>query len=288
MRSYARCWSLLILLLLNASPAAAQFGVFEGLAKRVTDVGMFITVGDRTPSWSGQQAAAAEAPTGIGLEVLFEIGRVRRGPAQAPDTVFKPVEATITRRGFFSADTVKKYNIEIRPVEQDAWVLFELGLGYSENGFKIEGQEFEARGALRELPMVSLYGNIWTNLLQPVPRVGDVLVLSPYVGVRAGLISLAGLRAYTPPTDSASRTAGLSKVLKGSGDAFRIGGFGGFVTGVGPVNIFFEAEYGRRTINSVQWEADIPSGLPRDLKFEKWLFLTGFQIGFGSLLGGTG
>jgi hypothetical protein len=150
----------------------------------------------------------------------------------------------------------------------------------------LEGSDFQAKGALRELPMLSLYGNFWVNLLEWVPGVGGAAALSPYIGARAGLISLAGLRAYAPAMDSVAANAGLSRVIKGSGDAFRVGLLAGLVAGIGPVNVFVEAELGRRVLNSVQWEADVPGDIPRDLEFKKWLFVTGFQIGFGSLLGG--
>jgi hypothetical protein len=237
--------------MLAPSPAAAQFDWVGGLISRMTDISIARTLGDENPTWDGSTVEAEPASKGLGIELLFELSDT--DPAG------------------------------VRPGQR---FLFEMGIGYFENPFHIEAPDFSMRGALRDLPMVTVYAN-WTQDLLALPRralsdcentadgCSRAIRMNAYGAVRGGLVQLNGTRAYVDTAD------GQVLAIAAEGDAFRSGLVAGAVLSMGPVHAFAEAEWTRRRIHSVQWDGEIPATLPRNLDFRDVLYVIGLQLRVG-------
>ena len=300
MRYWLRLALAVLIVMMTPRSAAAQFDWVGGLLGRVTDLSIYRTVKDVTPTWDNGTMDRAEAPRGLGVELLFEVNHWTRARGEARDVEeHTPVETVVTRRGRTVTDSVTTYKTERKKIQaEDTLVLFEVGFGYAENPFRIEGSEFTLRSALRELPMLTVYGSIQWDAIGAVHSVlssceerddgcGITNVgLSPYFGLRGGLVSLTGTRAFVPvPPDSTGTPSGEINVLKGSGDAFRSGLAAGIVLGIYNANVYVEAEYGRRRIPSIQWEGTIPESLPQNLDFSRAIYAIGIQLTLGKLTG---
>src|SRR5262249_9221838 len=107
--------------------------------------------------------------------------------------------------------------------------------------------------SLRELPSATLYATF-----------GPRWRLSPYLGLRTGLVSLQGGRYYNGPNSQ----------VKLSGDTFQLGGVAGLVFDVRDFELFGEASYLKRSFDSPEWDAAPPATL-RSISF------TGAAVAFG-------
>jgi hypothetical protein len=129
-----------------------------------------------------------------------------------------------------------------KPVEPvDTTWLIEFAIGYSQfSSFEFRGaarDSLELRGAVRELPSLSIYAT-W----QGVSVLGGA---SPYWGARSGLAQLQNVRVYTVPGDS---------VYTASGSTFQAGVITGLVWGLGTrADVFLEASYVWREFSGVEW-----------------------------------
>lgn len=251
------------------APTAAQFGFADKLLGRVTDGGLFITshgpVGLNNVTPEG-----LETRQGFGFELLFTLGRSQGFGTLDPDTTLSVTERKVTYHGRDSTVVVTSVPKVTNPAAKGN-LLYELGVSYVEVPFSYQAGTSEIRGALRGLPMVTVY-------------VSALLGYSfIYLGARAGLNSLSGVRGYTQaPPDSIGRV--VNAVSKGGGDALHAGALVGAGAGYGPISLFVDLEYANRRIPSVQWEGNVPSGFPTHLRFSPVSLSFGVQVGSGTKL----
>jgi hypothetical protein len=241
--------------------AAAQFGVYDALARRFSDVSFYANTGALAPQPDGIRSDRMSA---FGIEVLLEIGSVTRptGPARAPgdSVVLSWTEMRVTT-GTDGTDTVYTYQVRGAPAVQPVapvWI-FELGVGYGQlTGFASAAPDIDLRGAVRDLPTVSLY---------------SVYVPSgSYFGVRSGFMRFQGLQAYD--TDG--------RAFAGEAESFLAGvALGQSATALG-ITLFVEAGYALRPFPSIRWSGTpLPPQVPRGMNLHGWTLGGGIQFSLG-------
>jgi hypothetical protein len=251
-----RSAALSFLILAIPSTMAAQLPILEGLFKKVTDVNLFYTIAwfSKRPTAlaGGRDGADANTGTltGLGFEVSFDIGE------------FSPRNAAAHPK---------------RPADLDPRWQAELALGYTEvRGFESARPDLDVRGAVRELPAVSLY-------FSHLPAgADDESSFRHYLGVRTGLAQLQGLRAYV--RDSTL----VDSIYNGGGTTFQFGILTGLVYTVGPAHVFVEPAYTHRPFSGVEWSGisgQISDLVPRSLDMSTWSLAMGVQIEIGASAG---
>lgn len=252
---------LLISALLAApSPAAAQYGFLGSLANRFSDLSFFANVGGLLPEHDDVRADRMQA---FGLEILFEIATLRRviGPppelADSVRVVWREMRVERTAEG---VDTVNIYDVEQITASAptvDVWT-FEIGLGYGQaSGFEARDPSIDLKGAVRDLPAVSLYASYdaWGT----------------YFGLRSGLMEFSALQVIDED-GSANR---------GSAQSFMAGLLVGQAWAVAGMNLFIEGSYMVRDFPSVEWSGTPPPGTPRSMNLSRWALGAGVQFGVG-------
>jgi hypothetical protein len=245
-------------LLLVPAPAAAQFGVYDALARSFSDVSFSGSVGGLGRS----SGVRADRLTSFGIEVLLEIGSVSRatGPATRADSVTLQWRERQVVRSASGVDTVDTYAVAtvaaVQPVTQ-VW-LFELGVGYGQTtGFESAVSDLELKGAVRDLPTVSLYASY-------VP-------LGTYFALRSGFMRFHALQVI----DAQGRS------FAGDADAFMAGAGLGQVIRMLNLYFFVEAGYNVRMFPSVQWAGSPPPEAPREITASNWSVGAGIQFSLG-------
>lgn len=210
------------------------------------------------------EAVRADRLQSFGLEILFEIGTLRRqtGPAPVPtDSVRVVWREMIVERTAEGVDTVNIYDVE--PVVTsaptvDVWT-FELGLRYGQmSGFDAREPTIEMKGAVRDLPAVSLYASYDAS--------------GTYFGLRSGLMETTGLQVIDEG----------GTAYKGSGQSFMAGVLVGQAWAIAGINLFVEGAYMVRDFPSVEWSSSTPPpGTPRSMNLSGWSLGGGVQFGVG-------
>jgi len=240
------------------APAAAQLGAVEALLRNATDLSFYFNTGGLLPR-SDALDTGDWGLAGFGVELLFEIGRVHASRSGAAATVAAADEARqwtemrVVRKGA-QVDTTYIY-------EDDILWTFELGVGYGQvTGFESRASGLDLRGAVRDLPAVSLYANY-----EP---------LNAYAGLRSGFMRTQGLQLYVAD----------GSTISGAAESFLAGVVLGKSIALGSMTLFAEAAYALRHFPSVQWSADgpLPPDTPRALTLSGWSVGTGIQFGIGS------
>lgn len=246
--------------ILLPAPAAAQFGIYDALARTFSDVSFSGSVGGLAGSGTGVRADRLSA---FGIEVLLEIGSVSRpaGPAPArPDSVALRWTEMRVVRSAEGVDTVNTYVVS--PVTDatpavPVW-LFELGVGYGQvTGYGSAAPGLELKGAIRDLPTVSLYASY-------VPT-------GTYFALRSGFMRFHALQVI----DEAGRA------YAGDADALRAGAAVGQVLRLLNLDFFVEAGYAIRSFPSVQWSGSPPPTAPREIRANDWSLGGGIQFNLG-------
>lgn len=258
-RAAAACAAITMLLLLAAPrPAVGQLSAVEALLRNATDLSFYFNTGGLMPS-SDALTTGDWGLAGFGVELLFEVGRVRARSTAATATVAAGdqarqwTEMRIVRKGE-QVDTTYVYEDEV------LWT-FELGVGYGQvTGFQSRDEGLDLRGAVRDLPAVSLYANY-----EP---------LRAYAGLRSGFMRTQGLQVY----------ADDGTPISGTAESFLAGVVLGKSLAIGSMTLFLETAYWLRHFPSVQWSngGPLPPGTPRDLTLSGWSVGTGIQFGVGS------
>lgn len=249
-------------LALAPAPTAAQFGVFDALGSRFSDVSFYGTVGGLLPE---RDEIASDRLWSFGIEALFEVGSVSRPLAGATPPPGDSVEIRwtgreVVRRGA-ETDTVDTYEVhEVTPrvPRVDIWT-FEVGLGYGQlTGFESATEGLELKGSVRDLPALSLYASY-----EP---------LGAYFGLRSGFMRFQGLQIID--------AEGVS--YAGSAESFLAGLAVGQAFQVMDLFVFLEGAYTFRSFPSVSWGNDVPPpGTPREISLSAWSLATGVQFGIG-------
>jgi hypothetical protein len=268
---------------LIAPRASSQIGI-ESVFKEITDVS-FTTTCWRT--LRGEVRATHRCPSGshaFGFDISYRIRSIPLpGSAVRPDTTTK-LESVTRRRSPGSArsgaadsltiDSVFTRQISDHPTGKH--VLLELGLGYSQiSGFRSASDQYELRGAVREIPAVTFSGTFQTS--DPNAWWHDFGV---YAGLRTGLIQFRDFQAVTR-----GNTVGDTVVVFATdAQSFQLGPVAGayyeppFLRDIG---IFLEYAQMFRRFPSVRWGSGgrTPAVLPRTLDFSGGAFSLGVQIG---------
>lgn len=247
--------------LLCPETAAAQYGFIGSLANRFSDLSFFANTGGLLPDHDGVRADRLQS---FGLEILFEIGTVKRqiGPAPVPSdsvrVVWREMRVERTAEG---VDTVNIYDVE--PVTTtaptvDLWT-FEIGLGYGQtSGFDAREPTLEMKGAIRDLPALSLYASYESS--------------GTYFGLRSGLMELSALQVIDEG----------GTAFSGSGKSFMAGLLVGQAWSLAGLNFFLEGTYMVRDFPSIEWSASTPPpGTPRSMNLSGWSLGGGVQFSVG-------
>ncbi|HSM37124.1 MAG TPA: hypothetical protein VK837_12050 [Longimicrobiales bacterium] len=256
-----------LVLLSWPSPADAQFGVFDALARRFSDVSFFGSAGGLLPESDQLRSGTT---TSFGVEVLFEIGSIERTlPASVRPDGDAPVDSVRIRwtgmqiiRSEDGVDTVYTYEVEPRPPPppptETVWV-FELGVGYGQlSGFNARDSSLDLKGSIRSLPFLSLYGSY-----EPI---------GVYGGLRSGFMKTEGLQVF----DSEGT------VFSGDADSFLAGVVLGYAVELLGINVFAEGAYMVRDFPSVEWDGGpLPAGIPREMSLSGWTLGGGIQFSVG-------
>jgi hypothetical protein len=261
-RMSARAAACLILLALP-TPAAAQFGAIEAFARNVTDVSFYGGLVRMAPSSDHLRERGSGMPA-YGVEMLFEIGAVSRPVGDLPlvrDTVRMELVRVEVHSGGGRADTVRFYEprqpaAPVRPTER-IWT-FEMGFGYGQvTGFDVAAGDLDMRGAIRDLPSVSVYANHEATGI--------------FAGLRSGFMKTQGLQVV----DVAEGTS-----VDGSAESFLVGTVLGYAIDMGGAAFFLESAYSMRYFPSVQWAGDaaLRARVPRDLRLSGVSLSAGIQI----------
>jgi hypothetical protein len=183
----------------------------------------------------------------------------------------QPVTGTATESQLTCTMSVE---ITQPPKKADTTLTIEIGLGYGQfSGFRSKVPDIDLRGAVREFPALSVYGN-WEH---PIAK-----VLYPYLGIRTGLVLLQSVRAYVPGSDD------LANFYTMGGSSFQLGGVAGTafrLSGRTNTYLFVEGYYDARTFQSVEWGGgdgkSIPVAAPRRLDLSAWGGTVGLQFPLG-------
>jgi hypothetical protein len=250
-------------LLIQPSPASAQFGALEALAKNVTDVSFNGGVGGLLPSSS--LMSSGRRTSSFGVELLFQIASVERPlPGARPQQPTDSVQITWSRmevvRSNEGADTTYFYDVEETrprpPPIRTIWTV-EMGIGYGQlSGFDLADRSLQLRGSVRTLPAASVYASYepW----------------STYFGVRTGFMKTKGLQVIELDTGD---------TFSGESEAFLAAALLGYAWSIGDFWAFTETAYTVRYFPSVEWKrGTLPPGVPTDLRLSGWSVTLGIQF----------
>ena len=262
-RLTAACLAALVLLA-GPSPASAQFGAIETLARQVSDLSFFYSRG--TASGSAALDRSAFSLTSFGVELLFEVARVPSATARSRMAEAGPVSRRVLREVEIrhdtdgSVDTVYHYDVvqSSRGYGPDdiLWTL-EVGIGYGQvQGLEARNRTIDLNAMIRTLPSVTLYASYepWGT----------------YMGLRTGFLRTYALQVID----------GDGTVYPGRAEAFMMGGLVGYAFSVEPGYLFIEAGYTARSFPSVEWTAQgaLPGAVPRNLDVSGWGRSVGIQF----------
>jgi hypothetical protein len=277
----AAALAVMLLTTVGVRPAAAQFGLLEGLFEKFDDVSMYLTVAsftDRPANLTGGgpgEPAQRHGIYGAGVEALFRAGElgwdgpepVRELQLDTVEVVFEEVAGetvkrtytTVASSGVVASDDGRRGGPEME---------FEFALGYAElHSFASVSPAFDIVGAVRELPSLTLYAAYRPHRS-----------IVPYAGIRTGLAQLHGFRAYM--TGDA-----LEPAYAAEASTFQFGGLAGLAWGPGEMFTFFiEPSYVFRKFSGVDWVAHedaVPAILPKSLNFSTAGVSFGAQVAIG-------
>ena len=250
-------------LLVQPSPASAQFGALEALASNVTDLSFVGGVGGLLPSSS--LMCSGRRTFSFGVELLFEIATVERPdpgahrepPADSVRITWSRMEVLRSEEG---VDTTYYYDVEEinppPPPTRTLWTV-EMGIGYSQlSGFDLADRSLQLRGSVRDLPAASVYASYepW----------------STYFGVRTGFMKTKGLQVFDLDTGDS---------FSGDSEAFLAAALLGYAWSIGDFWAFTETAYTVRYFPSVEWKGGaLPPGVPTDLQLSGWSVSAGIQF----------
>jgi hypothetical protein len=262
----------LAVFLLVAPPVQAQGGIIERLLGRMSNVNAFVLRGGLAPEGRDVGGTRSFGLRGFGIEFAIGIGTVERGrPTRG--TRLEPREVHVTTAGE-GQDTTTIYDwIETSDYSDvSTLALFDIGVGYSQQwGFTSLRDDFSFTGSLRELPSLTFYVTLWPE------REG----VSPYVGLRSGLVQLHEAHFQTPSPTNASVTDDYPLAAQ----AFQMGLVAGGVWDIQGVNVFSEISYNHRYfagINMAGKRETYPATLPRTLNLSGYQISLGLQYGLPS------
>ena len=247
---------------LAASPAVAQFGPVEALARRVSDLSFYYSRG--APA-GGPLTDDPLGLTAFGVELLFEVAEIpssaaRARRAGAPPRQQRVLRTVEVREHADGTDTIYHYDVVRSPPaygpDDILWTL-EVGIGYGQvQGLELRDATLDLNAMIRTLPSVTLYMSY-----EP---------LGTYLGLRTGFLRTYALQIID----------GGGTVYPGTAEAFMMGGLLGYAFSIDPTYLFIEGGYTARTFPSVEWRTPdpLPPGAPRQLDVSGWSVSVGIQF----------
>lgn len=257
----ARIAAAVVLIAVSPVAAHAQADGLTAFLSKATDIGLFYTMG-RITSDSPDLKNDSHNLDGFGFELSFTTGAASALHKCRPG---EPSTACPTHEPSATNDP---------PARRDTSWVFELAIGYAQSsGFRSSRDSVDLKGAVRELPMVTVYAtHHW---------IGHPGAPKPYVGLRSGLLQLHDARAYIKRPAPDTTTA---KVYSAAASTFQAGVVGGFVATIPGLQggIFAEGAYTWRIFPSIEWSlgegGTLPVSLPRKLRMNGPSMSFGFQI----------
>lgn len=251
--------ALTVIAILGAREARAQ--EFSDIIKDVNSISFYMGC------WSAraplQRNDCLSKAADYGVDATYQVTKV-----PLPWSTNRTIEGgwKATRREITDHNGKKDTTDIMVPVDDStamsSFLQIDVGLGYSEfSGFSALDNSFELRGAVRELPAVSVFGTLSSDTPGSIFR-----KLLFRVGIRSGLIQLNDVQAVEPRGDE---TLG---VYAGTAQTFQIGGVAGVALAwKKEIYPYFEYNWERRKFASVQWAAQeqptAPERFPRELDF---------------------
>lgn len=250
-----------------AIPRAAE-AQFEGLLAGITDIS--VNSACRVSGGENRIRDCYDASS-FGFEILWRLREIpRNGTGVASPAGRKKTGTTETMRRdpdgrVVFTEAVDTYAVvpgEDKTVTK--WLILELALGYSQfAGIKADVPSYELAGTVREIPALAVYASFS----------GYMPVITPYVGVRTGIVDIQNFQAYD------NLSSDTLKVYNAVPRALQIGTVAGFAVGSPRFLLRVEAAYNRREFHSLQWSsATVPARFPRRLSFSGTTITTGLQV----------
>ncbi|HTI65064.1 MAG TPA: hypothetical protein VL524_16175 [Gemmatimonadaceae bacterium] len=147
-----------------------------------------------------------------------------------------------------------------------AKVQYQFALGYGHiYGFNARQPNMDVHGVMRLAPEVSFYA---TRSLTKL--------VSPYIGLHTGLVTLNDVQVYATPGDTAYNF---------SANTLQLGATVGLSL---PYNFYIDAGYRYRDFQSLQWhlpKGTLPPGWPKSLIMSAVQFTAGIQFDVGGITG---
>jgi hypothetical protein len=255
-----------------AHPVQAQF---ESLVSSVTDVSLNTTC---TLAHGGFTDHKCPGKSSFGLEMIWRVREIAMDGAGKQDSVLKHTSRTRTTKPAVrgtGVDTTTTDTFAVVPSTDSTvkkWVILELALGYSEfASLRSRDASFELRGTARELPALSVYGSLE----------GYVPQVTPYIGLRSGVIDVQSLQAVD------GVLLDTTTVYSAAPRAFQLGLLAGLAWTKTSIQPTIEVAYVFRDFPSLQWSSasrsSVPTRFPRELSLSGWTLTFGMQISLRDL-----
>ena len=170
----------------------------------------------------------------------------------------------LTNLDIVTADTTFKFQITEAAATTEKLMDLEFAIGYSQaGGYESTSDGVNLRTSVRELPSAAVYATI----------LPDRWPISPYLGIRSGIVTLHSGRAY--PTGKAIYTL--------QGQTFQLGGaLGATASAPFGLSIFAEVNANWRHFPSVEWSSatqePLPTGFPPEIRLNNLTFAFGLQF----------
>lgn len=261
-----------IVLLSAVSPLKIQAQDFAELIKNVGAVSFSVSC------WSERGAVKRKGcpskEVDYGIEVSYQVTKIAF-PWSHNTLVpgeWKAVRKEVVNRNG-KPDTTTIYEPGEDSTIMSSYLMLEVGVGYSQfSGFSSVDPSFELKGAVREIPSVSIYGTLASDDASSLLK-----HLRLRLGLRSGLIQLWDVQANDPIDATTFDT------YTGSAHTFQLGANAGlafvFKKELYP---FIEYSWMLRKFPSVQWSLaeahTMPQRFPTELDFTGPSLTVGLRI----------
>ena len=251
------------------SPASLPAQDFAELIKEVGAISFSMSCWSERGAVERKGCPSKEVDYGIEVsypvtKVPFPLSHNRTVPGE-----WKPVRKEVINKNG-KPDTTTIYEAGEDTTIMSSYMLVEVAVGYSQfSGFSSVDPSFELKGAVREIPSVSIYGTFSSD-----DESSSLKHFKLRLGLRSGLIQLWDVQANDPIDAKTFDT------YTGNAHTFQLGGVAAFAFAYKKeLYPFVEYSWMLRKFPSVQWSQPeahtVPQRFPRELDF------TGPSLAFG-------
>lgn len=244
----------------------SAYAQFEGLLSGITDVSLNASCAQARGEFTSNDCLSKST---FGIEMIWRVREIARNGMAAIPTVQRHTGTTRTTRRAAGdtvayTETTETYAVVPGPDTASKYWILELALGYSQfASVRSRDASFELRGTARELPALTVY----------LSFDGYLGAVTPYVGVRSGIIDIQNLQAI-------DGVRGIeTTVYSATPRAFQLGGIIGLAFGTWMLQPRIEYAYHLRDFPSLQWSpGKVPTRVPREIAFSGSTITVGLQI----------